>query len=159
MPAERASLTSAPCMFVSLIEEARHDQKEGRLGTELLRIREVFERLGRGGVVLLDELCSGTNPSEGEEIFELVTTLLADLEPQAYITTHFLDFAARLSAKAEDDRLVFFRVGLDDHDEPTFQFEPGVARSSLAKKTAARLGVTRETLMALVAKGRAGKTT
>ena len=40
-------------------------------------------------MVLLDELCSGTNPSEGEEIFELVITLLAELEPQAFITTHF----------------------------------------------------------------------
>ena len=30
-----------------------------------------------GAMVVLDELCSGTNPSEGEEIFELVIRVLA----------------------------------------------------------------------------------
>jgi len=52
----------------------------------------------------LDELCSGTNPSEGEEIFELVVTLLAELAPQAFITTHFLSMAARI-AKARLSRV------------------------------------------------------
>jgi DNA mismatch repair protein MutS2 len=154
VPARRARLVSAEGMFVSLIEEARPDQREGRLGTELLRIREVFERLRPGGAVLLDELCSGTNPSEGQEIFELVTTLLAGLEPQAFITTHFLDFAARLHAETTDGSLTFFQVGLDSNEEPTYQFQPGVARSSLANKTAARLGVTREALLELVARSR-----
>ena len=153
--ATRARLVAANGMFVSLIEEARADQHEGRLGTELLRIREVFERLRPGGAVLLDELCSGTNPSEGQEIFALVTELLAELSPQAFITTHFLDFAARLEAEAKDDRLAFLQVGLDAKSEPTFQFVRGVARSSLASKTAERLGVTREALLALVVQARA----
>jgi len=153
VPASEARLVWARGLFLSLIEEARHDQREGRLGSELLRIREVFERLTPGGLVLLDELCSGTNPSEGQEIFELVTELLSGLSPQAFITTHFLDFAARLAASG-DRGMVFLQVGLDEHDEPTFQFVPGVARSSLARKTAARLGVTREALEALVARAR-----
>lgn len=38
----------------------------------------------------------GAIPSEGEEIFELVVASLARLRPQAFITTHFLTFAARL---------------------------------------------------------------
>ena len=154
VPATRARLVAADGMFVSLIEEARADQREGRLGTELLRIREVFERLRPGGAVLLDELCSGTNPSEGQQIFELVTELLAELSPQAFITTHFLDFAARLEAETVDGHRVFFQVGLDERSDPTFQFVPGVARSSLANKTAERLGVTREALLELVARAR-----
>ena len=154
VPAESARLVWADGMFVSLVQEARADQKEGRLGMELCRIRDVFERLRPGGVVMLDELCSGTNPSEGEEIFELVTTLLAELEPQAFITTHFLDFAARLSAKDTSGRLAFLQVELDADDEPTYQFVPGVAETSLASKTAARLGVTREDLRRLIDRGK-----
>ena len=62
-------LVLAPGLVVSLIQETKADQAEGRLGMELVRIRELFEQLPPGAMVILDELCSGTNPSEGEEIF------------------------------------------------------------------------------------------
>lgn len=153
VPAREARVRWAEGLFVSLIEEARHDQREGRLGSELQRIREVFEQLRAGGLVLLDELCSGTNPSEGQEIFELVVELLSQLSPQAFISTHFLDFAAHLAASPRDG-MSFLQVELDERDEPTYQFIPGVARSSLAGKIAARLGVTRESLQALVERAR-----
>ncbi len=162
VPAESAELVFAHGLFVSLIQDARADQREGRLGMELLRIRELFERLRPGGLVVLDELCSGTNPSEGEEIFELVVSLLAELEPQAFITTHFLDFAARLAAGKSKtggltraaSKLTFLQVELDHDEEPTYQFVPGVAKTSLARKIAVRLGVTRENLERLIERSR-----
>lgn len=150
VPAARARL--APCrgLFVSLIEQAQADHSEGRLGTELLRIRALFEAMQVGDMVVLDELCSGTNPSEGEEIFQLVVSLLAELRAQAFITTHFLELAARLERHRPVERLVFLQVELDARQWPTYRFTPGVAQTSLAQRTAARLGVTREELVALV---------
>jgi DNA mismatch repair protein MutS2 len=156
-PAREARLAMAPGLFVSLIEEATADQSEGRLGMELIRIRSLFEKLRLGSMVVLDELCSGTNPSEGEEIFELVVTLLSELRPQAFITTHFLQMASRIAQKPPVPGLMFLQVELDKHQLPTYQFVPGVADTSLAHRTAARLGVTREELLALVeASKRAG---
>ena len=149
-PAREAQLAVAPGLFVSLIEEATADQSEGRLGMELIRIRSLFEKLRVGSMVVLDELCSGTNPSEGEEIFELVVTLLAELRPQAFITTHFLQMASRIAQKPPVPGLMFLQVELDKHQFPTYRFVPGVADTSLAHRTAARLGVTREELLALV---------
>ena len=137
-------------MVASLIEEAKPDQAEGRLGTELMRIRALFERLPPGALVLLDELCSGTNPSEGEQIFELVVTMMQQLEPQAFISTHFLAFAERLRQSRKVPHLAFLQVALDQHRRPTYQFAPGVASSSLAAHTAERLGVTGEQLQALI---------
>src|SRR5690606_5647146 len=131
-------------------EESKVDQPEGRLGMELLRIRSLFERLPPGAMVLLDELCSGTNPSEGEEIFELVVTMLSRLWPQAFITTHFLTFAARLERERKIPRLGFLQVELDANRRPTYQFTRGVARTSLASDTAERLGVTGEQLLMLI---------
>jgi DNA mismatch repair protein MutS2 len=150
VPAREARLAWAPGLFVSLIEEATADQSEGRLGMELIRIRSLFEKLRVGSMVVLDELCSGTNPSEGEEIFELVVTLLSELRPQAFITTHFLQMASRIAQKAPVPGLLFLQVELDKHQLPTYRFVPGVADTSLAHRTAARLGVTREELLALV---------
>ena len=112
---------------MSLIEETKADQAEGRLGTELVRIRELFERLPPGAMVILDELCSGTNPSEGEEIFELVVRMLTRLAPQAFITTHFLAFAARLERERKIADLRFLQVELGAEQRPTYQFAPGVA--------------------------------
>ena len=150
IPARRARLSWREGMFVSLVHEMSADQREGRLGTELLRIRRLFDRIGIGELVLLDELCSGTNPSEGEEIVELVILLLSRLQPQAVVTTHFLQFAARLAQSPPVPGLGFLQVELDEHQLPRYRFVPGVASTSLAAKTAERLGVTREALEALI---------
>jgi DNA mismatch repair protein MutS2 len=150
VPARSAEIALAPALVMSLIEEARADQSEGRLGTELVRIRALFEKLPPGALVILDELCSGTNPSEGEEIFELVVQMLARLEPQAFITTHFLTFAARLEHEARIPELRFLQVELSREQRPTYQFVRGVASTSLAGHAAARLGVTRDELLALI---------
>lgn len=154
-PAESASFGWAKGLFVSLIEQVQADQSEGRLGTEMLRIRTLFEKARPGYLILLDELCSGTNPSEGEELFRLVVSLLRELRPSAFITTHFLQFAARLEVEDRDiEAMTFLQVELDQHDQPTFRFIDGVAQTSLALQTAARLGVTRDELLALVRRNR-----
>lgn len=150
VPAASATLALSTGLVVSLIEETKADQTEGRLGTELVRIRQLFERLPPGAMVILDELCSGTNPSEGEEIFELVVAMLAKLSPQAFITTHFLAFASRLEHERTIEALRFLQVELGAEERPTYQFVPGVARTSLAGHAAARLGVTREQLLSLI---------
>lgn len=148
VPAARAELCWANGLFASLIEHAQPDRVEGRLGTELLRIRHAFERLRAGSLVVMDELCSGTNPSEGEALIVLVLEALLELSPQAFITTHFLDFAARLAQSTRRHR--FLQAELDAHERPTYRFSDGVAHSSLAQRVAERLGVTRESLRALI---------
>ncbi len=148
VPARAASLPPAEGLFVSLIEHARADQTEGRLGTELLRIRRLFERLRPHSLVLLDELCSGTNPDEGEEIFRLVIRVLGELHPATFVTTHFLAFAAKLAA--DTPSLEALQVELGPDGAATFRFVPGVATSSHARATASRLGVSEDELLALV---------
>jgi DNA mismatch repair protein MutS2 len=150
VPARAAALSLCPGLVVSLIQETTADQAEGRLGVELVRIRGLFERLPPGAMVILDELCSGTNPSEGEEIFELVVRMLTRLKPQALITTHFLAFAARLEHERKIGDLRFLQVELGPDHRATYQFTPGVAKTSLAGQAAERLGVTGDQLMALI---------
>ncbi len=150
VPAASARLVWAQGMFLSISDHSTADQREGRLGMELLRIRRVFESMRPSAFVVVDELCSGTNPVEGEEIFRMVIDLLSELQPQAFISTHFLQFAARLAEDPSLCNLSFLQVELDPRSLPTYQFVPGVAAASMAHQTAARLGVTREELMALI---------
>lgn len=153
--AEHAELVWSTDFFLSLIERPASDQEEGRLGMELLRIRRVFESAGPSALVVMDELCSGTNPSEGEQIFEMVLELFREVKPQVFLSTHFLDFAARLAERGTVE-LSFLQVELGEKDVPTYRFVPGVAKTSMARATAARLGVTREELLALATR-RAGR--
>jgi DNA mismatch repair protein MutS2 len=150
VPARRAHLPLLEGLFASITERATVDQTEGRLGTELMRIRELFEAAGPRSMLILDELCSGTNPSEAEEIVLMVLQLLERLHPVALITTHFLDFGRRLEREKPVSHLRFLQVGLDPEQRSTYQFVPGVAGTSLAANTAQRLGVTFEELSALV---------
>ncbi|MDY0004110.1 MAG: DNA mismatch repair protein, partial [Polyangia bacterium] len=156
VPAAEARLRPASGLFVSLvgISEPRPELGEGRLGTELIRIRRMFETSKPEALVILDEFCSGTNPSEGEEIFYLVLTLLGELRPEVFISTHFLEFTRRLSKESSPLNLAYLQVELDESQRPTYGVGQGVAITSLAAQTAARLGVTREELMALIQKNR-----
>lgn len=151
VPAAHSELRRAPRLFLSLVTDDDAAQIEGRLGTELMRIRKLFEQLEPGSMAILDELCSGTNPDEGEAIFEMVMSLLPRLTPQVFVSTHFLGLAARLAREKPIESLAFLQVELDPKERPTYGFVPGVATSSLAHKVAERLGVTREELEAIVA--------
>jgi DNA mismatch repair protein MutS2 len=133
-------------LFASIVELDRADQAEGRLGTELVRLRTLFESVPPGSLVLLDELCSGTNPSEAIEIVDMVLRLLRQIQPHALVTTHFLDFASQLQSQGSSDGLAFLQAEVDDRQGATFRFIPGVAKTSLAVGTAQRLGVTFEEL-------------
>jgi len=155
VPARAARIAWTEGLFVSLHHEVTAGQKEGRLGTELLRIRTLFEELRPGDLVLFDELCSGTNPTEAEAIIRLVLELLSELNPQVFVTTHFLDFASELEQNPHVERLEFLQAALDERNRPTYAFVPGVAKSALAAETAARLGVTLEELAAIVARRKA----
>ncbi len=142
VPARSARLPLLHGMFVSLVETETADQAEGRLGRELLRIRTLFETVGSPSMVILDELCSGTNPAEGTEIIALVLRLLDRLETVAFISTHFLDFARGLEADPPAGCLEFLQVESREDLTSTYQFVSGVAETSLAAATAERLGVT-----------------
>ena len=150
VPASGANLPMIRGMFVSLVESETASQAEGRLGRELLRIRHLFEAMGSPSLVILDELCSGTNPAEGTEIFSMVVKLLGRLETVSFISTHFLDFAHQLESEPPTPALEFLQVETDDELTSTYQFCPGVAETSLATATAERLGVSFEHLSKLI---------
>jgi len=153
----RATMPLVNGLFASIVEFDRADQSEGRLGTELVRLRNLFESVPPKSLVLLDELCSGTNPSEAIEIVEMVLRLLRQIEPYALVTTHFLDFADQLQNRSSSAGLAFLQAEVDEQTGATFRFVPGVATTSLAVGTAQRLGVTFDELERVLEQRMAGR--
>ncbi len=140
-PCARARLPLVKGLFASIVELDRADQSEGRLGTEMMRLRTLFETVPDGSLILLDELCSGTNPSEAIEIVDVVLRLLRQIDPIAFVTSHFLDFADTMQRSPTVADLGFLQVEVDSDRGATYRFVPGVATTSLAVGTARRLGV------------------
>lgn len=140
--AKVAQLPVLQGMFVSLIEHEAVEHAEGRLGRELERIRTMFDAMQPPSMVILDELCSGTNPSEATEVFSMVLRLLGPLQPAAFISTHFLDYAQHLHEQPPVENLHFVQVEMGANQRSTYQFIPGVAGSSMATAMAERMGVT-----------------
>ncbi len=140
-PCARARLPLVKGLFASIVEFDRADQAEGRLGTEMMRLRTLFETVPDGSLILLDELCSGTNPSEAIEIVDVVLRLLRQIDPIAFVTSHFLDFADTMQRSPTVADLGFLQVEVDSDRGATYRFVPGVATTSLAVGTARRLGV------------------
>ncbi|MEM8962230.1 MAG: DNA mismatch repair protein [Acidobacteriota bacterium] len=157
VPASRARMPVVSGLFVSLIEREAADQDEGRLGRELRRIRAMFDSISGPSMVIIDELCSGTNPSEGVEVFTLVLRLLDRIRPVAFITTHFLDFARDLEASPPVPNMRFLQVEVGPDQRSTYQFVPGVASTSLAAVMAERLGVTFDELADAVERRRVAR--
>ncbi len=141
-PCRRARLPLVAGLFASIVESDRADQAEGRLGKEMVRLRTLFENAPPRSLVLLDELCSGTNPSEAVEIVETVLRMLQRIDPVAFVTSHFLDFAIELQSHPIVESLRFIQVEVDPDHGATYRFVPGVASTSLAVGTARRLGIT-----------------
>ncbi len=154
-PAAHARLPRVRGMFVSLVERETAERSEGRLGRELSRIRQLFDTVEDPSLVLVDELCSGTNPSEGVEVFSLVLRLLDRVRPVGFVTSHFLEYVQGLSADPPIPDLRFLRVEVDGHRRSTYRFVPGVADSSLAALTAERMGITFEGIAAAIERRRA----
>ena len=144
VPARNARLLFAEGLFASLVEHVSADQAEGRLGAELVRIRRLFEEIRSGSLVLIDELCSGTNPSEATRIIAYVLDLLRHSRATAFVSTHFIEFVQELQEQPPWPDLRFLQTA------PGYQFHRGVATSSLAEETARRLGVTYEALCAVL---------
>ena len=149
-PAAQAELLETRQLLVSFGEEIAAGQTEGRLGMELKRIRHIFESAGPHAMIVLDELCSGTHPAEGAELFQTVVEQLLRLHPQALLSTHFLERAELIQKSHHSKHCAFLSASLDENWRPTYGFSRGISRSAMAERTAERLGVTAQELSKLV---------
>ncbi len=122
----------------------------------LVLLREFLEKAGEGTLVLIDEICSATEPEQGGALAQAVLETLADRGVTALVTTHY----ERLKALAShDERFANASVGFDlERMAPTFHLHLGVPGASAAIDVARRMGLpefVNERAEALAGGGRA----
>jgi DNA mismatch repair protein MutS2 len=110
----------------------------------LLRLKEAWEGAGPDGLILLDELGSGTDPEEGSALAVALLEGLLGKGALGVITTHLAQLAA---AALEMDGASCAAMEFDPATgRPTFRLVPGPPGASEALALGRRLGLPAEWL-------------
>jgi len=103
----------------------------------MLVCREVLASSGKNALVLMDELGSGTDPSQGVAIAQALLEALVDKGARTVITTHYM---ALKQLAASDHR--FSVAGMQFlNGRPTYKLLPGTVGESFALSVAERLNL------------------
>jgi len=113
--------------------------------SHIRNIARVLKRVGPRSIVLLDELGSDTNPTEGAAMGIAVLEYILERGALCLVTTHHNGLKTYAATHAPD--IVNASMGFDPEEKvPTFQLHIGYPGSSNALGTAARLGLPPEIL-------------
>ena len=136
-----------PNIFVDIGDD---QSLEGNLSTfsgHILRIRNILESLNNKkglSVVLLDEIGSGTDPSEGTALAIALLKEFATLSDITLATTHYGDIKA---LKYSDNRFENVSVAFDEeYLKPKYTLNWGIPGRSNALSISKRIGIDEKIL-------------
>jgi DNA mismatch repair protein MutS2 len=145
VPAEEG--TSLPIfekIFAVIGDEQSVEKNLSTFSSHLKEIKETLESAGLGSLVLIDEICSGTDPEEGSALACGILKELMSKGAVSLATSHQsgLKTFATATPGAENARMVFDeRAGA-----PAFRVEIGAPGKSYAMEIARRAGLEEEVL-------------
>lgn len=89
VPAEAFTFRPVDWVYLSSGDEQSQDLGLSTFGAEIYGLRKVLEQMRENGLILLDELASGTNPKEGSCISRAIVAYLNKGESMSLVTTHY----------------------------------------------------------------------
>jgi DNA mismatch repair protein MutS len=161
IPGESAVISPVDRILTHFPVEEEIDKGTGRFGDEARRLNEVFDRVTRHSLVLLNESLSSTNVSESLYIARDIVTILGNVGARVLYATHMHELASaadeinsRLPAGEKVLSLVSIVSEEPDPDDPdktrirrTFRIVQGPPMGkSYAREIATRYGVSYEQL-------------
>lgn len=125
-------------LFIEIGDEQSIENDLSTFSSHLAAIRAILDRAVPGSLVLIDELCSGTDVEEGSAIARAVIEELISRDVKTVVTTHLgeLKVYAHRRDGVINGAMEFDRTGL----VPTFRFVKGVPGSSFAFAMMRRMG-------------------
>ncbi len=128
-------------VFVDIGDEQSIEQSLSTFSSHLSNVLNILQRSGKGSLVLIDEMGSGTDPDEGAAIGRAVLGELRRLGAHALMTTHLSAMkAAAFTVDRVDNACVEFDV---ETLEPLYRVRIGEPGNSNALIIAARLGMSK----------------
>lgn len=138
-------MTISPVTILAAIGD--HQSIESNLSTfssQLVRLREILEECGDTTLVIVDEICSGTDPTEGSALAAAIIDEILDRGGFIVATTH--QFVLKTYALSRPHLLNASMEFDSERLEPTYRFLPGVPGNSYAFELARALDLPNEVL-------------
>jgi DNA mismatch repair protein MutS2 len=142
LPVTAAEGSEIPCfgsVFADIGDEQSLEQDLSTFSSHVSQIAEILQQAKRGSLVLMDELGSGTDPSEGAGLGAAVLEILIERGCITVVTTHHnaLKLFGSQTSGAVNAAMEFDPATL----KPTYRLIPGRPGRSYGLDMAARLGV------------------
>src|SRR2546426_5206384 len=127
-------------VFVEIGDQQSIEDDLSSFGSHLASLREILKQAGPSSLVLIDEICSNTDPSEGASLAAAVIEDLTKRGCLSVITTHHgsLKAIAAENGRIENGAMEFDQKSL----RPTYRFVAGVPGSSYAIEMAERMDLS-----------------
>jgi len=124
-------------VFVEIGDQQSIEDDLSSFGSHLASLREILKQAGPSSLVLIDEICSNTDPSEGASLAAAVIEELTRRGCLSVITTHHgsLKAIAAENGRIENGAMEFDQKSL----RPNYRFVPGIPGSSYAIEMAERM--------------------
>ena len=126
-------------ILVDIGDEQSIEEDLSTFSSHLTNIKNILSKARKNVLVLLDEIGTGTDPSEGSALAAAILLGLNDKEALVFASTHHGNL--KLIANDEKD---FINAAMEfDHTNliPTYKFKLGVPGSSYAFEIARRIGI------------------
>lgn len=146
VPCESAQLCMNNQILCDIGDNQNMTENLSTFSAHITNVLDILKRAGRESLVLMDELGSGTDPTEGMGIAVAVLEELRRSGALYMVTTHYPEIKAYANDTpgVVNARMLFDRESL----QPLYQLEMGAAGDSCAFYIAARLGMPESMLKA-----------
>ncbi len=124
-------------IFVEIGDEQSIENDLSTFSSHLTNIKHILDRASEKSLVLIDEICSGTDPEEGGALAQAILETFLKRKAQVCVTTH----QGSLKAYAHNrEGIMNGSMQFDAQDlKPTYQFIAGVPGNSFAIEMARRM--------------------
>ncbi len=125
-------------IFVEIGDEQSIENDLSTFSSHLKNLKDILDNATSESLVLIDEICSGTDPEEGAAIATAVLESLLTRKALTIVTTHqgMLKAYAHQREGVVNGSMQFDAAEL----HPTYQFQMGIPGSSFALEMAKRMG-------------------
>ncbi len=131
-------------IFVDMGDEQSIENDLSSFSSHLQNLKFILEHANDSSLVLIDEICSGTDPKEGASIAAAILHNLTEMNSTTIATTHHGELKAFAhSALHFQNGAMEFNL---DTFQPTYRFKPGIPGSSYAIEMAERMNFPEDVL-------------
>lgn len=142
IPCVRAEIYPFRQVFADIGDQQNIIQSLSTFSSHIKNLTEMTEKANSDTLVLIDEICSGTDPAEGAALARAILENFTKKQTFSVITTHFGDLKnLALDGNSFENASVRFD---SETLKPTYHFIQGISGSSNAITIAENLGLDKE---------------